>query len=308
MLIDPLRIFVTVVEEKSFSRAADELYLSQPGVSLHIRNLENEFGAKLINRSSKHVELTQAGEILYRNAYNILNQYNQVVEEINLLRNVVSGTLKIGASFTIGEYILPKVLAQTAKKYPSIDIVVTIANTDEISQALHHNHLDIGIVEGQVNLSDLSMEPFMEDEMVLIVPNEHQLREKTAAKIDDLQDLIWILRENGSGTRAFSDHLIKNLGLTVKKTYVFSSHQGVKEAVICGLGIAVVSRLIVQSELSSGKLGSVKIESKKINLSRKFLILRQKDFFPSKTLEVFLEELNTVAETADNPGGERDAD
>lgn len=300
MLIDPLRIFVTVAKEKSFSRAADELYLSQPGVSMQIRNLENEFGARLINRSSKHVELTQAGEILYKHAYNILRRYNQAVEEINLIRNVVSGTLKIGASFTIGEYILPKVLAQTATKYPAVDIVVTIANTEEIVQALRINHLDVGIVEGQVNPADCAMEPFMEDEMVLIVPNEHPLKQKTAVKPEDLQDLIWILRENGSGTRAFSDHLIKSLGLTVKKTYVFSSHQGVKEAVSYGLGIAIVSRLIVQSELTAGKLGSVKIESEKVNLSRQFLILRHKEFFSSKTMEVFFEELNTVTEKADN--------
>ena len=203
LLIDPLRIFVTVAKEKSFSRAADELYLSQPGVSLQIRNLENEFGTKLINRSSKHVELTQAREILYRHAHKILRRYNQAVEEINLIRNVVIGRLKIGASFTIGEYILPKVLAQTATKYPAMDTSVTIANTEEIVQALRVNHLDVGIVEGKVNSADFAVEPFMEDEIVLIVPNDHPLKLKTAVKPQDLQDLVWILRESGSGTRGF---------------------------------------------------------------------------------------------------------
>lgn len=291
MLIDPLKIFVTVAEEKSFSRAADELYLSQPGVSAQIRNLENELGTRLINRSSKHVELTPTGEIFYQYAQDFLRRYNEVVEEINQIRNVVSGTLKIGASFTIGEYILPKVLAQTANKYPNIDIVVTIANTEEISQALRINHLDVGIVEGGVNPADFAVESFMEDEMILIVPNSHPLTKETLVTPEKLQNLTWIWREKGSGTRAFNDQLIRELNLTVKRTYVFSSNNGVKEAVINGLGIAVVSRLIVQRELASGELTMIKIKSINVSLSRTFIILQNKEPFLSRAKDVFLQEL-----------------
>lgn len=291
MLLDPLKIFLTVAEEKSFSRAADELYLSQPGVSAQIRNLESELGTRLINRSSKHVELTAAGEILYRYARDILLSYNQAVEEINQMRHVVSGTLKIGASFTVGEYILPKVLSRTATKYPELDIVVTIANTEEITQALRAHHLDVGIIEGQVNTTDLVSEELMDDEMILIVPKGHPLAKEAGVTVRDLHDWIWILRENGSGTRAFSDQLIKELSLRVKRAYVFSSNEGVKGAVRNGLGIAVVSQLIVQRELDAGDLKRVPIVNKKGRLWRKFLILRHKEPFISRAMEVFLQEL-----------------
>ncbi|MDA8442952.1 MAG: LysR substrate-binding domain-containing protein [Peptococcaceae bacterium] len=293
MLLDPLKIFLTVAEEKSFSRAADELYLSQPGVSSQIRNLENELGTRLISRSSKHVELTPSGEIMYRYAQDLLRLYNLAVEDINRIRNVVSGTLKIGASFTIGEYILPKVLAQTTAKYPNLDIVVTIANTEEIFQNLRAHHLDVGVVEGQVDTSGLTCEEFMDDEMILIMPQGHALAKIPKITVQDLQDCVWIMREPGSGTRAFSNTLIKQLGLRVKRAYVFSSNEGVKEAVSNGLGIAVVSRLIVQRELNAGDMLSRPINSKKVYLHRKFIILRHKEPFGSHAMEVFLEELKS---------------
>lgn len=132
MIVDTLKVFVTVVEQSNFSRAAEILNLSQPGVSLHIRNLENEFGVKLLHRSSKQVKTTEAGHILYARAKQILSQYEAASEEISLLRNEVTGSLKIGASFTIGEYILP-VYSQFVNQYPQVDVHVNIANTEEIA-------------------------------------------------------------------------------------------------------------------------------------------------------------------------------
>jgi len=118
MIADPLKIFVTVVEHKNFSRAAEELYLSQPSVSLQIRNLENQLGTKLINRSPKHLELTQSGEIFYGYAKNILLLYDKAKEEIDQLSNVVTGGLKVGASNTVGEYILPFIKLNLRLNFP----------------------------------------------------------------------------------------------------------------------------------------------------------------------------------------------
>lgn len=292
MITESLKVFVTVIEQKSFSRAAEELYLSQPSVSLHIRNLENEFGAKLLHRSSRRLSLTPAGEALFRHAKEILNHYDQAKSEINDLRHVVTGALKIGASFTIGEYVLPRFLAEVSENYPNVDVSVTIANTEEITQLLHKNHLDIGIVEGQVSLPGIEAEPFMSDDMLLIMPIGHPLSKLSKVSAQELQNQTWILREFGSGTRSFSDDLFKKLEIKIERSFVFSSNEGVKEAVIHGLGIAIVSRLVVHKELASKVIKTVPIKNKeKLQFSRQLSILRNKEPVSSKAVEEFLEKL-----------------
>ena len=289
MIADPLKIFVTVVEHKNFSRAAEELYLSQPSVSLQIRNLENELGTKLINRSPKHLDLTQSGEIFYGYAKNILLLYDKAKEEIDQLSNVVTGGLKIGASNTIGEYILPFVLAEFATQFPNVGIETSISNTEEISQAVRTNHLDLALVEGEVNHSDFVIRSLMEDEIILVVPNQHALARLPIVTAGHLQDQVWILRESGSGTRAFSDKLIKDRGIYVKKSYMFGSGQAVKQAVIAGLGIALVSIWIVRKELIARELTAIRIKGKR--LTRSFSLIISKNHKQSKAMEVFTEQL-----------------
>lgn len=291
MITDPLKIFVTVVELKNFSRAAEELYLSQPSVSLQVRNLENGLGTKLINRSPKHLELTQAGEIFYGYAKNILLLYDKAKEEIDQLSNVVTGGLKVGASNTIGEYILPYVLTEFAAQFPNVGIETSISNTEEISQAIRANYLDLALVEGEVNPSDFVIHPLIEDEIILVVPNQHPLARLPIVTADHLQDQVWILRESGSGTRAFSDKLIKDRGINVKKSYIIGSGQAVKKAVIAGLGIALVSSWIVREELNSRELTAIRIKGKR--LTRFFSLIKSKNHEQSKAMEVFTEQLLT---------------
>lgn len=291
MITDPLKIFITVVEHKNFSRAAEELYLSQPSVSLQIRNLENELGTKLMNRSSKHLELTQSGEIFYEYAKNILLLYDKAKEEIDQLSNVVTGGLKVGASNTIGEYILPFVLTEFAAQFPNVGIETSISNTEEISQAVRSNHLDLALVEGDVSHSDLVIRPLMEDEIILVVPNQHALARLPIVTAEHLQDQVWILRESGSGTRAFSDKLIKDRGIHVKKSYILGSGQAVKQAVIAGLGIALVSSWIVRKELNAKELTAIRIKGKR--LTRFFSLITSKNHERSKAMEVFTEQLFT---------------
>lgn len=292
MFIERLVIFKKVAEEKSFSKAAEDLFLSQPGVSLQIRNLENEFGTKLIYRSSKHLELTPAGEILYKKAIQIINLYTKTKEEINQIQGVVTGTLRIGASYTVGEYVLPELVSQTATKYPNLNISVTIANTEQIVQNLSQNRLDMALVEGKINNKSLIVEPFMKDRMVLIVPADHPLTMMKGVTEKELANQIWIFREAGSGTREFSDYFIKKLNLNVRHSYVFSSNKGVKAAVVSGLGIALVSDLIVERELETGELAIIPIHQDVIPLSREFILARTAENYITKASDVFLEELH----------------
>ncbi|WP_342601614.1 selenium metabolism-associated LysR family transcriptional regulator [Peribacillus sp. FSL E2-0159] len=291
--MDPLKVFVTVIEQKNFSRAGDILNLSQPGVSLHIRNLENELGTKLIYRSPKQVQITEPGKILYRHAKQMLNHYETAIREINEFNNVVSGTMKIGASFTIGEYYLPKVLAEFAAQYPMVDIQIIISNSNEVIQGIRSNKLDIGLIEGETDYKDIDVRPFMNDEMIVVVPPIHPLSQMDLIEGTLLQNQTWVLREEGSGTRTYSDKLLSSLELKIKKTFIFTSIQGVKEAVMAGLGIALLSRLTVQKELKSNELKTFHLKNEPI--IRPFSIVKKLDFEASKAMELFLRKVEEFA-------------
>ncbi|MDP1420476.1 selenium metabolism-associated LysR family transcriptional regulator [Peribacillus simplex] len=291
--MDPLKVFVTVIEQKNFSRAGDILNLSQPGVSLHIRNLENELGTKLIYRSPKQVQITEPGKILYRHAKQMLNHYETAKREINEFNNVVSGTMKIGASFTIGEYYLPKVLAEFAAQYPMVDIQIIISNSNEVIQGIRSNKLDIGLIEGETDYKDIDVRPFMNDEMIVVVPPDHPLSQMDLIEGTLLQNQTWVLREQGSGTRTYSDKLQSSLELNIKKTFIFTSIQGVKEAVMAGLGIALLSRLTVQKELKSNELKTFHLKNEPI--IRPFSIVKKLDFEASKAMGLFLRKVEEFA-------------
>ncbi|MCP1096708.1 selenium metabolism-associated LysR family transcriptional regulator [Bacillaceae bacterium OS4b] len=291
--MDPLKVFVTVIEQKNFSRAGDILNLSQPGVSLHIRNLENELGTKLIYRSPKQVQITEPGKILYRHAKQMLNHYETAKREINEFNNVVSGTMKIGASFTIGEYYLPKVLAEFAAQYPMVDIQIIISNSNDVIQGIRSNKLDIGLIEGETDYKDIEVRPFMNDEMIVVVPPDHPLSQMDLIEGNMLQNQTWVLREQGSGTRTYSDKLLSSLELNIKKTFIFTSIQGVKEAVMAGLGIALLSRLTVQKELKSNELKTFHLKNEP--LIRPFSIVKKLDFEASKAMELFLRKVEEFA-------------
>jgi len=291
MIVDALRVFVTVVEQSHFSKAGELLNLSQPGVSLHIRNLENEFGTKLLHRSPKQVRLTEAGSILYKHAKQILAHYIEAGQEIQRLQDQVTGSIHIGASFTIGEYILPSKLAEFANQYPQVNLQVTIGNTEEIIGDVRSNQLDIGFIEGETHESDtdLTIIPYMKDEMIVVAPSDHPLSECIVVENDMLKDQVWVLREHGSGTRAFSDHFMQETAIQVKRSYVFNSSQGVKEAVSAGLGIALLSRWVVRKELASGEIKELRIKYN--HLERDFSIIRHHDNTSSMALTVFLQKL-----------------
>ncbi|MEB2493425.1 selenium metabolism-associated LysR family transcriptional regulator [Peribacillus frigoritolerans] len=291
--MDPLKVFVTVIEQKNFSRAGDILNLSQPGVSLHIRNLENELGTKLIYRSPKQVQITEPGKILYRHAKQMLNHYETAKREINEFNNVVSGTMKIGASFTIGEYYLPKVLAEFAAQYPMVDIQIIISNSNDVIQGIRSNKLDIGLIEGETDYKDIDVMPFMNDEMIVVVPPDHPLSQMDLIEGNMLQNQIWVLREQGSGTRTYSDKLLSSLELNIKKSFIFTSIQGVKEAVMAGLGIALLSRLTVRKELKSNELKTFHLKNEP--LIRPFSIVKKLDFEASKAMELFLRKVEEFA-------------
>lgn len=262
MQYDSLKTFVTLCEVGNFTKTSEILHISQPSVSLHIKNLEREFQTELFVRSPKLVQITPTGEILYKRAKQIIAIYEQAKEDILEHHNSVQGELIIGASFTIGEYILPSLLSKLQKDFPALELQIIIGNTHEIVESVRSLQVDIGLIEGQTNDTEVSVHPFMEDELFIIASNDHPLASKGPFGIADLQNQAWVSREQGSGTREYLNHVIRSTGLTVKSLITISSNQGIKESVIQGMGLSLLSRSVIEREVKNGDLSVIPIKDK----------------------------------------------
>lgn len=287
MLDYHLLVFTTVAEKKNFSRAAEVLNLTQPAISLQIQTLEDHYGVRLFERSNKRVELTRAGEILYKYAMQILRLHHEAHQSINDLMGLVTGRLLIGASLTVGEYVLPHLLAIFTKTYPEVSVEVFIGNTEEIAEQALSNTIDLGLVEGPINKNRLFITPFMEDEMMLIVPTMHPLADHPYVEVNDLLDETFILREAGSGTRFAMEELLHELNIEPKKVIQLGSTQSIKEAVEAGLGISFISKWTIRKELSLNTLSALRVKDH--NLKRQFSILYKENQFQSRAVCEFIQ-------------------
>ncbi|MCM2533908.1 LysR family transcriptional regulator [Neobacillus pocheonensis] len=286
MYYDALRTFISVVEEGNFTRAAEKRLISQPSVSVHIQNLEKEFDTSLFVRSPKQLKLTTTGELLYERAKQIIQIYETTKEEIIEHHHSLALELKIGASFTIGEYVLPSLLEELGKIYPEIKLEVIIGNTEEIVEHVKLFHVDIGLIEGQSNDRSLEVFPFMIDELKIVATPNHLLSLKDGVSIEELQNQTWISREKGSGTRSYLEHVLRSHGLKVKNVISISSTQGVKEAVIRGLGLSLLSKFAIAREVESQYLSQISLKDE--SFLRRFSYVTSRFVSKQKELDVFI--------------------
>ncbi|MBT2647415.1 LysR family transcriptional regulator [Bacillus sp. ISL-34] len=291
MYYDALKTFVTLVEVKNFTKTAEMLLMSQPSVSLHIKKLEEEFQTKLFLRSPKFLKVTLTGEILYDRAKQMITIYEQTRQDIQEHDSTIKGELKIGASFTIGEYILPSLLIDLQEDYPELELQVVIGNTEEIVQAVRLYKVDIGLIEGQTNEKELSVHPFMQDELFIVSSNNHELANKDEVEITDLHDQAWVTREVGSGTREYLNHVIRSNGLKIKSILTISSNQGIKETLIKnGAGLALLSRSVIERDVQNKILSIIQVKNESFNRTLSYVyspIMEDK-----KNVKTFITELN----------------
>jgi DNA-binding transcriptional LysR family regulator len=294
-LIEEFKTFIAVVDFKNFTKAAEYLNLSQPSVSTHIKNLEIIFGVTLINRSVKQktISITESGYTLYKRAKEIINLLDVTFMDVKTLSTSIKGTIKIGASLTIGEYILPKFLAHFSNKYPDVDIEVKIENTSFIASELKKMKLDIGLIEGSVSSALFKQEYFLEDEMVLVAPFDSDLKDKEI-KLDNIQNRRWIAREEGSGTREYLDLFFAQNKIIPKSIMVLGSNLAVKEAVRNNLGLTITSKHIILEAESRNELTSLKLNN---DFRRSFSYIYPKELTLSKADHIFLEELKEYTKT-----------
>ena len=249
MNYDELRTFIKLCEVKNFTKTAELLNMSQPTVSLHIKNLEAEFQTQLFLRIRKQLRLTPTGEILLDRAKQMSQLYDQAKQRILDHHEKIQGELKIGATFTIGEYILPTLLNDLKQQYPTLSLLITIANTEEIVRAVKLLQVDVGLIEGTTLEKEIIIEPFMKDELVFVCHKQHPLAVKDVITMNDLQNEDWVMREAGSGTGDYLRHVLQTNGLQIRSSLTISSSQGIKEAVILNLGLSLLSIHTIKREL-----------------------------------------------------------
>lgn len=287
-MLEELKTFISVVEHKNFTKAGEALNLSQPSVSTHIKNLENLFGVVLINRSIKQktIFITESGYTLYKKSKEIFNLLDATFMEVRNTSNSVKGYLKIGASMTIGDYILPKFLSIFCEKYPDIDVEIFINNTSSICSHLKDFNLDIGLIEGTAPSAIFNQEYFLQDKMVLALPYNTNF-DVDNFTFDNLNNQKWIVREEGSGTKEFLNMFLGVNEIVPKGIMILGSNYAVKEAVKNNLGITIISDFVTRPAVENNELTTLDLGN---SYTRHFSYILPKNITISKASQVFLDE------------------
>ncbi len=265
-----LRVFRAVALHLNFRMAAEELLLTQSAVTQQIKTLESELDVALFSRSAGRVALTAAGAVLLPFAEKLAALAEEARESVAATTGAHMGKLTLGASQTIGQYLLPKLVAGFLEQNPKVEISVLGGNTQTVLEALAEHRLQLCLIEGPAMRRDVHVEPFMEDHMVCVVPPGHEWADQEV-DVKDLQGATFVARELGSGSRRIVEQALEQAGIEVHKlrlAMTFDSTEGLLSAVEAGLGIGFVSRWAVRNQLALGTLKLVRVQG--LNLARMF--------------------------------------
>ena len=292
MDLHQIEIFCTLLKLRSFSKAAESLYLTQPTVSGHIKNLESDLGVKLLDRLGKRVIPTEEGEVLYRYGLKLLALRDDARQEIQGISGTMSGLLKIGGSTIPGAYVLPSLIGAFKKKYPSASIQLLIDDTAKVAEAVVHGDLNIGVVGARVAEPHLETHPFLKDELVVAVPAGHRWARKKVLTVEELDEEPFIMRESGSGTRHIIEERFAKAGASLadlNTVAVVGSSDAVRQAVKAGLGVSILSIRALQDDVQAGRLFALRL--KDIQLDRSFSVIMLKGKSRSPLCQAFLDFL-----------------
>lgn len=281
-----LIVFRAVARRQSFSRAAEDLHLSQPAVSKHIQLLEAEWSARLFHRLGNRVELTDAGRILADYAERMAVLTEEVRRVLAEMAGLQRGYLRLGASTTPGLYLLPEVLARFQARYPGVEVTLAISNSADVARRVLNAEFDLGFVGAPAEAPGLQVRPFAEDEIILIVPPGHALAQSSSLAPEVFAGVTLILRETGSGTRQLVEAQLAQLELRPRRTMELPGCEAVKRGVAAGLGVAFVSRHTVTLEVAHNLVCAPEIPAWRF--SRRLYALTRKDARPTAASLAFL--------------------
>lgn len=269
-----LRVFCSVAQHLSFTKAASELFVSQPAVTKHIRELEQQYGTRLFERKGNSVVLTEAGEILKRYSSQILHLYQEAAFELGTLQDKHNGVLRLGASTTIGQYLIAPLLAKYYEKFPQVELSLLNGNTEMIENAILTHQIDLGVVEGKKHQSGIKYVDFMDDELVAVVHVKSKLATLNEISVQELAKIPLVLRERGSGTLEVIESALKEHNLKLSSLQIVM-HLGGTESIKSFLEhsncMAFLSIRSIQKELTTSQLKTIKING--LPLLRKFWLI-----------------------------------
>jgi len=293
--LQQLRILKAIAIEKNFTKAASSLYISQPSLSKQIKILEESLDTVLINREKNNISLTENGKIFLQYSERILILCEESCRALIDLKKGERGNLKVGASQTIGTYLMPRILALFAQNYPQIDLKVKVDCTTTIATSIINRQLDIAIVGGEISKKlkkKLTIQPFVADELNLIISNSHPFAIKKIVKKEDLYCLDFITLHSTSTIKKFIDKiLVQNRIQTneLKTILELNSIEAIKTAVNLGVGAAFVSSSSIEKEIKLKQLKVLKIEN--LHISRQLSIISNPECYKSKAFQLFYNEL-----------------
>jgi DNA-binding transcriptional LysR family regulator len=285
MNLNHLAVFHAVARAGGVTRGAERVDISQPAASKQLRQLERALGVRLFDRAGRGVRLSRAGELLADYAGRLFGLAREAEQAMADVRGVRRGKLVLGASTTIGNYLLPGVLAAFWRKHPQVELLVEVGNTEQVHRRLAAHDLDVGLTEGFVEADGLVAEVFARDELVVIAAPRHPLAGRRRVSVKALHDQPCVLREPGSGTRAVEERALAGLGLRLQPVMALGSTEAVKRVVAAGVGVAIVSRLSVRAECAAGTLAVLPVDG--LSLDRPLHLVRRKGQRDGPALESF---------------------
>ena len=282
-----LEIFIAVAETQQVTRASKKLFLTQSAVSMALGELENQLGAPLFDRRGRSLLLNDRGRYLLPMAKDITFQVWNIESMLNEKRELIAGSLEIIASSTIGNYVLPYLIGTFMRLHPETRINMLVANTKQAEKMVSQGVMDLGFVEGGISNDIVKAVPWFEDQLVVIFCPSHPLATKEKFEVpDDLQETVWVMREEGSGTaEIFKNKLDKHVVL-LKIVTRMGHTEAIKKAVESGIGAACLSELTICREISQGWLKSLTIEG--IDMHRQLRIIQHRDKVTTRLMDEFL--------------------
>ena len=288
MDIHHLKIFVAVYQNKSFSRASEKLFISQPTISEHIKNLETELGYSLFDRLGRTIIATEAANLIYPKARQIIEDLDKIKDTLEISNNRITGKLIIGASTIPGTYMLPQIASEFKKQYPDISFEIIISDTREICARVENNQLLLGIVGAREGRKKLSYETFLTDELIYAV-SPRIIKSRTENTPEEIFKIPFLCRENGSGTRRNMEKHLENMGLNTENlqiSAVLGSTASIKEGIKAGLGGSILSKRAIAEELALGTVIEIKLKTR---MERNFYLTWLKKRTMPTSYKVFID-------------------
>jgi len=283
-----LQVFHAVAKHLSFTKAAETLFMTQPAVTFQIKQLEEHLNARLFDRAQGRISLTPAGQVALEYAERILQLSAELDTRIKEMSGQAAGPLLIGASMTIGEYVLPQLIGHFKARFPAVGPALYVGNSEAVQERVAERTLDLGFIEGDSHLPSLQLEVCCEDELQVVCAPSHALAKEPFAPPAALAQHAYIGREAGSGTRAVIDRYLQKAGVapdSLNTVVELGSPEAIKGLVATGMGFAIMSRVIVAKELQLGQLVQVPL---KPQLFRNFSVVYARERFHSRLVAAFL--------------------